>query len=189
MLLCAALLFAACGQDKKSEENATSAWDSPTADVDGVQRMEVRQASDSMRVNRRMYAYTFRFHPVDSLPVVTAADGVQYHDNAVQIKVRQGTKVMFDREFTKRDFAQFVSSEDIKEQCLVGINYNLNKTEDHTALYFIATVGNPSDTGDDTVVEIRLSPAAGTFSLARAVDLETAPLDPDMRIDAPSENF
>lgn len=177
---------AACGNSTKNEETNDSIWQAPVVE-DRIHTMSVIDHSDTFRVENRLYEYHYHFAPADSLPIVTNADGTRYNDNTVLLTIKRDSTVIFNHRFTKASFAELVPASNLKTSALAGFSYNLTKTDDHTQLRFIATVGDPDETaGINFPIEILVKPS-GQFSLQPAEDIETEPLIEGLNVD-PSQN-
>ena len=122
----------------------------------------------------------------ESWYLVRNTQGDEYRDGQVTLLVRQGERTVFSRTFRKEDFSQLVPSKFMDTSALVGFSYNYTKLDDHSALYFIATVGDPDETADIAYpVQVRITPA-GTMTMEKATNLDTEPINP-MTID-PSDD-
>lgn len=141
-----------------------------------VLSLPANRQSDTFEVQGTTYSYEFHFYPVDSLPLVVNAEGLRYHDNLVDLTVRRGATVVLSHRFSRHSFASMLSAKDMRTSALVGFSYNLTKTDDHSALHFVATVGDPDETaGINFPFDIKVSPD-GSYSIEHAQNLETEPL-------------
>ncbi len=139
-------------------------------DVDpktGIISLRKYTLSDTITVGGKLYNYSCTFEPVDS---------------------RDDNKV-FSKTFYKSNFCDHVPDEFLKTSTLVGVNYNFMKRDtDHSAFYFIITVGDPDETSDNMAYPLELKVATdGSFTVKKAENLETEPLHPGLNID-PSED-
>lgn len=175
MTLLAAATMLSCHNNTNNKQTTDSIWVAPEQS-NAILDLGVMERSDTITVRGRLYHYSFRFAPSDSLPIITNADGSRYHDNEVMLTVRRDSTVVLRRRFTKQSFASMVPHGELQNSALVGFSYNLNHADDHSQLRFIATVGDPDETaGIYYPVELRIS-TDGTFSLHEAEDFETESL-------------
>lgn len=132
---------------------------------------------NSRTIANLKYTYEYKMESNDTIPIIINADGAKYYDNTVTLTVwRDDTIQVFHKVFLKKTFADFVSSKDIQKCGLVGFSYNPIKDKDSTALYFIATIGDPDESaGVNFPIEISIS-TTGTISMKKAEDIETEPL-------------
>ncbi|MBQ9640314.1 MAG: DUF4738 domain-containing protein [Bacteroidaceae bacterium] len=155
--------------------------------VTGIINLRELHITDSVQVNGQTFAYHYDFTHNDSMPVVRNPQGDDYHDNQVTLSIVQGNRTVLQRTFTKHDFKALVPSEFMNSSALVGFTYDYTKQDDHTALYFIATVGDPDETADMSYpIQLKITPA-GTVSFDKATDLDTEPIHPGLTIDPSDE--
>lgn len=167
-----AAMLCACKGKTTNDPNGDSIWVAPQQS-NAIIDLGILERNDTITVRGKLYHYSYRFAPVDSLPVITNPDGSRYHDNDVQLTVRRDSTVVLKRHFTKHSFASMVPKGELSKFALVGFSYNLNHADDHSQLRFIATVGDPDETsGIFYPVEIRISPD-GSYSLHTVEDFET----------------
>lgn len=183
-----AMTFASCGNKTKEaqpvEEQIVEIVDSVT----GIIRLKDYSSTDSVTVNDKTYKYTFAFMPVDSLPIITNSQGAQYYDNEVKLTVTSEGTTVYSHTFRKGDFNGIAPSDLMKTSSLVGFNYNYLKHDDHSALYFIATIGDPDISSEISYpIEIKVT-AGGTMTMEKAQGFETEPLHSDMNED-PNDDY
>ena len=185
MFTFAAAILLGCNGNKKSQapQRVTETVDSTTGIID----LRELHITDSTKVNEKTYIYQYDFVHNDSLPIVRNPQGDDYHDNQVTLNIRQGNRTVLDRTFTKKDFNALVPADFMNTSALVGFTYDYTKQEDHTALYFIATVGDPDETADMSFpIQVKVTPD-GSVSFEKATDLDTEPINPGMTVD-PSDD-
>ena len=165
-------ILLSCKGNTSNGASEDSLWVAPQESNAIIDLGEIAR-NDTFTVRGRLYHYSFRLAPTDSLPVITNADGARYHDNELQLTIRRDSTVVLRKRFTKKSFASYVPAEAMHNSALVGFSYNLNHADDHSQLRFIATVGDPDETADIYYpVEIRVSPD-GTCSFHTVEDFET----------------
>lgn len=181
------MLLASCKGKSENGQQDDSLWVAPQQ-TNAILDLGVMERNDTITVRGKLYHYSYRFAPVDSLPVIVNPDGTRYHDNVVQLTVRRDSTVVLQRRFTKHSFASMVPRDELPDLALAGFSYNLNHLDDHSQLRFIATVGDPDETsGINYPVEIRIS-SDGTYSLHTVEDFETESLFDDLNLD-PTEDM
>lgn len=140
--------------------------------------------SDTITIGGKLYDYTYSLEHIDSMPVLINPQGLEYTESRVRISIRQGETAVFDKAFYKSNFSDIVPTDFLRTSTMVGVNYNFTKREeDHTAFYFIVTVGDPDETSDMAYpLELKVAPD-GTYSFKKAENLETESLTPGLNID------
>lgn len=182
----ALLLFTACsGSSSKSSETDSLSTDSPIVqeESDGILSLPTVVFTDTLTIDGKKHQYTIAITPDDSLPTVINAEGVKYHDNRIRLTVTQGADTLFNQEFTKQSFADYIEGIDLDKVALVNCRYNINIPMDHPALSFIAYVADPDDNIDvERNIEIRIL-AGGKYSLQAVDDPEMEAIDTSGRLD------
>ena len=176
-----AAMLTACNNKQKAPvpERVVETEDAVT----GIISLRELHRTDSLSVAGQTYTYQYDFVATDSLPVVRNPQGDDYRDNKVTLVVSQGTRTILQRTFTKHDFQELIPEEFMQTSALVGFTYNYTKLDDHSALYFIATVGDPDETADMAFpIQLKITPQ-GSISMEKATGLDTEPINPGMTID------
>jgi hypothetical protein len=179
-------LLVSCGakQEKPVVEKVAETTETPS----GIIHLRELHVADSIEVEGKTYTYRYDFISNDSMPVVRNTQGDEYRDGQVTLLVRQGERTVFSRTFKKSDFNQLVPAKFMDTSALVGFTYNYTKLDDHSALYFIATVGDPDETADIAYpIQVRITPA-GAMTMEKATGLDTEPIHPGMTIDPTEED-
>ena len=150
----------------------------------GVISLRDYTLSDTITIGGKLYDYTYSLEHVDSMPILINPQGLEYTESRVKISIKQDDTTIFDKIFYKSNFQDIVPSDFLKTSTMVGVNYNFTKRDqDHSAFYFIVTIGDPDETSDMVYpLEMKVSPD-GTFSLKKAENLETESLNPGLNID------
>ncbi len=145
--------------------------------------------SDTININNKLYNYACTFEPVDTMPILTNPQGLEYHESRVNIEIKHEGNNVFSKTFYKSNFHDYVPSDFLKTSTVVGVNYNYMKRDtDRSAFYFIITVGDPDETSDNMAYPLELKVATdGSYSIKKAENLETEPLHPGLNVD-PSED-
>lgn len=178
-LLAAAIV--ACN-DKKEPE-VTNVSDEEIDSV-GIASLRDYNRSDTMKIDGRTYKFTYSREHIDTMRTVINAQGLEYYESRVSVKVTTGNELVFNKTFYKRDFRDYVPKDELSLSTMVGVNFNyVKRQEDRSALYFIISVGDP-DEASDMVWPFELKIATnGTYTITKANDLDTGPINPGMNVD------
>ena len=154
----------------------------------GVITLRDYTIADTININGKVYDYSCRFEPVDSMPILMNPQGLEYKESRVSINITRDSTHVFSKTFYKKDFSDIVPANFLKSSTVVGVNYNYTKRDiDRSAFYFIITVGDPDETSDMSYpLELKVDPN-GTYIIRKAENLETEPLTQGLNID-PSED-
>lgn len=184
--LAAVAMLASCGGGNKQQEESTERIVEEVNEYTGVVNLTSYDNDESITINGKNYNYSYDFQPVDSLPHVINSQGVEYLDNAVVLTIRQDSTLVTTKRFFKSSFKSYVPKAIWEHSGLVGFSYNYVRQE-HDALYFIATIGDPDETADISFpLEIRITTDGG-MTINKAINMDTAPLHDDLNVD-PSTN-
>lgn len=175
MALAALAAAASCGDSKdkaQQEERTVAETDSAT----GITALRDYTLKDTVTIGGRVYRYTCSLQHVDTMPTLINSQGAEYKESRVVISVSRDSSQVFKKTYYKKDFSSIIPDELAKVSTVVGVNYNYLKSNDHTALHFIVTVGDPDETSDVSMpLEITVAPD-GSSSVSKAENVETAPL-------------
>lgn len=173
---------ASCGGNastSQQEERVQEEHDSVT----GISTLRDYTIKDTITINGRTYRYTCSLEHVDTMPTLINTQGSEYKESRVVVDVRRDSTVVFKKAFYKKDFPDIVPKELSAVSTVVGINYNFLKKDDHSALHFIITVGDPDETSDMSLpIELTITPD-GSSSLKKAENMETAPISNNLNVD------
>lgn len=144
-----------------------------STDAHGIQRMQSSTAEVDIEFRGKSYhSYVFR-SPEESLPHVANDLGDIYVDNSIVLRLtdKDGKKV-FDKTFTKKDFASVVDSAFLSHSVLEGIVYDKTSGE---GFVYAASVCYPHT---DLYVPLSLTiTPQGKLSMRRVENLEELPED------------
>jgi len=140
-LLAATLVLAGCKNKTAPETTQTGVNEYANAEepVDGIQRMQEYNYSDTLRTEGHTYVYTIHREASDSLPQVADEEGTIYADNVYTLSVESDGQSFFNRRFTKQAFASYLSS-DFRER---GILDGMMCDESQSGLTFAVSVSLP----------------------------------------------
>ena len=115
-------LLQACGGQTTTKDYPVGANEyNTTESVNGIQSMSPYHYSDTIRTGGKVYVYTIHREASDSLPVVTDDEGNKYADNVYTLTIRQGERMVFNRQFTKKTVASYLSKEFQQKGILDGM--------------------------------------------------------------------
>ena len=179
MALAAAYSCANKEKAQQKEECMSDMCDSVTS----VTSLRDYTLKDTMRVNGHIYHYTCSLEHVDSMPTLINAQGAEYKESRVCVSVKHDSTNIFQRTYYKKDFKKMVPKELFNVATLVGVNYNYLKSNDHSALHFIITVGDPDETSDLSFpLELTVSPD-GSSTIKKAENIETGPISSNLNVE------
>ncbi|KAA6336474.1 hypothetical protein EZS27_015363 [termite gut metagenome] len=92
-------------------------------------RAEIVQDTQIITLNNTKYHSYITRTPNDSLPYVTGKDGITYVDNTITLRITRGNVPIFNRTFTKNNFATLVNDEFLREATLEGMVYDKTTPE------------------------------------------------------------
>lgn len=144
--------------------------------------------SGKVTVKGKEYEYKFTFNPCDSLPIVTNSVGQKYYDNIVDLIITEGERKIYKHTFEKTSFNEIVPANFMQTSALVGFNYNYNKENDHSAFFFIVTVGDPDDSAELSYPMELTIETNGRWSVKKAENLDTEPINQGMSQDPQSDS-
>ena len=165
LILAVGLMIVVGCKDKKADNSNIITTDyeapKPTAPISMTNQTD---AQDVAWVDGRHYTVKIMRHAVDSLPMVSNANGQKYVDNVIRVEVaRADSSLFYSHTFTKLSFASWLNGEYREKAILQGMRF---LEADASALSFIAWLNNP-DAGDDEAVELKL-----TLDPQRNVDIQ-----------------
>ncbi|MGN1242568.1 MAG: DUF4738 domain-containing protein [Alloprevotella sp.] len=168
-LIAAALMLAACGgkQEAKTETQDNAAVEAPArphADNDLNREYVATLGGHRFEINIKRTADT-------ELPTVSDELGGTFYDNRVEITATRDGEDLFTKQFTKSDFADFVSAADSKGCVLLGMAFD-QENSSATTLRFGAQIGQPGiEEGPAFIVEIPTG--GGACSIVRDMRQDT----------------
>jgi len=130
---------------------------------------------DDVVVRGTKYRYSYSFYPDTSLAIVTNSFGFKYYDNVLDLKIFKGGEEFYSHRFTKKSFASHIKSNLMDNYALLGFNFNYMNRDDHSKFHFIATVGDPDESGETPhtfAVDISTD---GNISLTELAGVEEGP--------------
>ncbi|MBQ8047130.1 MAG: DUF4738 domain-containing protein [Prevotella sp.] len=152
------LLVSAGACKKKSEAPISIIVPKPAAPAPvGIQSIgDEAQPRQTIKWGGGTYTLGIKRWADKELPVVDDGDGGKYYDNRISVDILDGSgNTFFSRKYSKNDFANYLERDMLGRSVLYNIVFY--ETSDQ-ALFLVASVGSPDDTGGDFVqMEIRIA--------------------------------
>lgn len=153
----------------------------------GIIELRALHKCDTLSIDGHTFIYTYDFGRNDSLPVVRNPQGLDYYDNDVHLTVTRDGAPLLDKTYTQASLRDYTPEAFHKNSALVGFTFNYAKADDHSALHFIITVGDPDETADMVYpMELKVN-LNGSVEISKAANLETEPVRRGMTIDPPTD--
>lgn len=147
-LLSSVVIVLSCGGQQSNHINFD---DNNDVNKDSVYTISPYTLNDNVMVRGTRYNYLCDFHADASLDVVTSSFGDKYYDNVLDLTITKDGEAVFSHQFTKQSFASHINDNELSDYALLGFNFNYMKADDHNQFHFIASVGDPDESG--TVVK------------------------------------
>ena len=126
--------LASCNSAKKESENRNaSGMLLQDSSVHGLQRMQVSKADVEIQYKGKTYRSSITRTPDEELPRVVSEMGDTYADNKIVLRLQRDGREVFNKTFTKADFASLIGQEFLSKSILEGMVYN--KTSPEGILY------------------------------------------------------
>lgn len=135
-----ALLFSCQNKEDKEQRFEERAFQLTVDTETGIYRMQPSDAQGNEVIAGAEYHYSIRRAPSDELPRVKDADGNQFVDNVIDMKVTRNGQPLFAKRFTKKDFASLVEAPFLSKAILEGLVFDQVK---EGRLRFAASVCHP----------------------------------------------
>lgn len=156
--------------------------------VSHVSCLPEKDGKGSHVVGSNKLSYEYHFVNDKSLPVVVNTMEYQYYDNRVNLTIGDGKRQDVRLTFTKNTFRDYVPEKFLKKSGLIGFCYNYDKENDRSAVFFIATIGDPDLSTDMSyALEVRVM-SDGTYSVSELKDRDTLPVKEGMTVDPNAEH-
>lgn len=165
-------------KDSKKDDQEEATWDVPEV-ADTIVDLPRIEVEDTVSLKKTLYHYEYEFHPVDSLPTVLSFSGLEYHDNGVDLTIRNDSSDLFHKKFTKNSFKDIVPSQDLKKMSLTNFNYFSAKREDQSRFHFLARISDPEESDEyGYFIDVQIS-KSGELHIEKAQekDITTMPLN------------
>lgn len=172
-----AMWLVSCGQKAASSAHSEETIKASVQAADdlynleGVQQLDPLHMEETVVVNERQYRYEITRTPSDDMPLVAAdySPKAKFKDNIATLKIWSGDRQIFNKSFSKKDFANLVESDMLNRSILRGFAY---ETEFQDGLQFVMSVGYPQD--DEMYVPLMLRVKSdGTSAIERHPLMDT----------------
>ena len=141
----AMFIFTACKSEKKNteEEQKRIFQVERVSENTELQQMQVSHIQQDITCKGKKYLLSVSREPNKNLPQVKSDMGL-FLDNQISVKIlrENGTK-LFEKVFTKSDFATYLSEEYLLRSVLEGIVFDDEKTSEKNVLTLAASVSYP----------------------------------------------
>lgn len=167
-LMAVAVVMAACGEKKKSENTIVETIETPK--VQSPVRMQDYTDERDVDWIGKVYHVAIHRQPSDSLPMVKDETGQQFVDNVFTLSVsRADGSVFFSRVFTKKAVASYLDDDYRSTGIFEGLVFD---RVDGDNLIFAASVGHPQT--DEYIPLVITLTRMGDLSVKRDVDMDTS---------------
>jgi len=169
-------LFAAC--KKKPEPDIIIVPKTEKAKPKGPVRMQSSSADREFTWLGRKYHCIINRQPSDSLPMVKDADGQQFVDNRISLKIkRDDGSTFFARSFTKKSFDSYLDANFSRGGILEGLVFD-EVDDDHVKL--AASVSLPQS--DEYIPLVVTIDRFGGITIRRDTSLDIALTEDDVEV-------
>lgn len=151
----AALLFlglTACNSSTKKSQVLLTEMSSDVKPSEQPKAMSSIELVDIIQVKKESYEYKIMRRSDQSLPLITDAEGQNYYDNRITLRLSHQSQVRYERIFTKKDFAQLVNARFLQHARFEGMAFDC--VTDAGTIRFTASLTYPES---DLYVPIRIT--------------------------------
>ena len=145
MALLLTAFLAGCGEQKKDtkEEEKRIFQIETVNEKSGLQRMQVSRVNQEISCKGKKYQLAVERTPADDLPIVKSDMGL-FADNIIKVKItRENGTSLFEKTFTKNDFAAHLSEKYLKRSVLEGLVFDDVRTNEKNEICLAASVSYP----------------------------------------------
>ena len=138
-------LMTGCKSDKKeTQEEARRMFQIESVDENSdLQRMQVSRINQEIACKGKTFKLSVERTPDDKLPHVKSDMGL-FMDNSIQVKiVRENGTTLFEKKFTKNDFAGYLPAKYVSRSVLEGLVFDDVRTEEKKEITLAASVSYP----------------------------------------------
>ena len=141
----ALLCMAGCKSEMKGEqEEVKQMFQIESVDENtGLQRMQVSNIKQEISCKGKVFQLTVERTPSEELPHVKSDMGL-FVDNKIKVKItRDKGTTLFEKTFTKADFAGFLTDKYLKRSVLEGLVFDDVRTAEKKEIILAASVSYP----------------------------------------------
>jgi len=134
-----------CKSDKKSsQEEVKQMFQIESIDENtGLQRMQVSRINQEILCKGKKFRLSIERTPSDELPRVKSDMGL-FADNIIKVRiVRENGGTLFEKTFTKKDFASYISAKYLNRSVLEGLVFDDVRTGEKKEITLAASVSYP----------------------------------------------
>lgn len=138
-------LMTGCSSNKKeAQEEVKRMFQIESVDEDsGLQRMQESRINQEIACKGKKFRLSVERVPDDKLPHVKSDMGL-FMDNSIQVKItRENGTVLFEKRFTKNDFAAYLPAKYLNRSVLEGLVFDDVRTAENKELTLAASVSYP----------------------------------------------
>ena len=138
-------VLAGCGNNKKEQKEETQRmFQLESVDENsGLQRMQVSRIQQEIACKGKTFQLSVERTPDDKLPQVKSDMGL-FVDNTIRVKITRGDgSALFEKSFTKNDFAAYLPEKYLKRSVLEGLVFDDVRTEEKKEITLAASVSYP----------------------------------------------
>ena len=138
-------ILTGCGSNKKDTKQETQRmFQLESVDENtGLQRMQVSQVKQEITCRGKKFQLSVERTPDDKLPQLKRDMGL-FMDNCIQVKItRENGTSLFEKTFTKNDFAAYLPEKYLKRSILEGLVFDDVRTEEKKEITLAASVSYP----------------------------------------------
>ena len=138
-------ILTGCGSNKKdAKEEAQRMFQLESVDENtGLQRMQVSRINQDIECRGKKYRISVERTPDDKLPHVKSDMGL-FVDNSIKVKItRDNGTPLFEKTFTKNDFASNLPAKYLKRSVLEGLVFDDVRTAERKEVTLAASVSYP----------------------------------------------
>ena len=138
-------LLTGCGNNKKdSKEDTQRMFQLEDVNEDtGLQRMQVSSINQVITCRGKKFQLSVERMPDEKLPHVKSDMGL-FMDNSIKVKItRDNGTALFEKRFTKNDFATYLPEKYLKRSILEGLVFDDVRTDAKKEITLAASVSYP----------------------------------------------
>ena len=139
------VFFSSCKEEKKNkqEEEKRIFQIESVDEKSGLQRMQVSRIEQNIICRGKNFRLSVERIPDEKLPHVKSDMGV-FVDNVIKVRITQESgKSLFEKTFTKIDFASYLPEKFLKSSVLEGLVFDDVRTEEKKEITLAASVSYP----------------------------------------------
>ena len=138
-------VLSGCGSNQKdTKEETQRMFQLESVDENSsLQRMQVSRINQEIACKGKKFQLSIERTPDEKLPHVKSDMGL-FMDNSIQVKiVRENGTTLFEKKFTKNDFAGYLPAKYVSRSVLEGLVFDDVRTEEKKEITLAASVSYP----------------------------------------------